>query len=1070
MDILQKGYNVILAPPKVQQADETISKLCDRLEHATLFEDRKAAILGLKSFSKSFKELVAAQGLRGIIQSLQRDKEDVEILRASLETCLVLMSNDDEDQLSDTALWVADQFILQPDNINELLENVQSRDFFVQLYSIEVFSCVLVCRPAELQDILLKIPAAIATLLRPLSDSHDALRNATLHFFIKLVSHSPNLQKVAAFENAFDYAFDIYQEEGGIIGGMISLDCLKFISLLLEENSSNQNYFREMNLFPKIAYHLNLETINDSLKLPRCADNVIALLKIIRLLAPLYSLSSRSNQLQFMRCGVIDVVLRLAFGTTTFPTDICVEAWTSLAHIVHANADTQLAVYQNGYFTVYDLDAFNAFLHVIYDKHLEVNHRYAAVFCLRSLTTENDDLKNLFLEQTLKAYANHDDGQTNLLETYLSLGLFENSKTYECWFTSVILSLLIFDSPERKKKLCSVTIHCETDEEEAVTFIQTLSTKLIAVLRHNDALQTAVGYLMLLILMMANDADCVNDFLSEGSVLQMLVGTLIDESSSANATIQGLIATLLAVVYYYCPENSPISKSNIYGIIDSMVKRDIFVHRLLRLRQSEQIRDFVSFDQDNHCTTLLFDDLFINFFKDNFERIKKAIDTAATEFHVEIDGVKIHDLLDHARQELRELRAEKESMYEEVQNLTEKCDLYRKQSDAVNSKLESLQTESSEQLQAYASELEELRNSLHKEIVEHEVNKSTVKSLEDEILILRKGHEDEIKGFTEENMSLNDIVKDLKTKLTTTEQYCRDATAKNKSMEKELKALEKQNERYRQDIETTKQLLEKSNAKLNAITKQLNDELQENEELKKKNIFFGLAIARSKQCSALEETLKNKELELSSLKDTTKNQQNELRLSKKKYKEATAAVDELKTKNTDNLKKEEALEKRVNELEGIVAKREDEMNDLNTQLENLNAMKKENSELKLKNLDLQSELTSVKELKDATEKENNELRKSSSVASNQESEFAKLKTRIQEMEAALKEAENTAQALTQEKDNLEQKAKESDESWLLILEEMENKRKRDRERLKELGQEVSEDEDSAEEDDEEANV
>lgn len=76
--------------PKQQSAYETITKLCDRLLHSNLIEDRRAAVLGLKGFSREYRETVAAGGLRGLISALQKDHEDPETCRATLETLIVL--------------------------------------------------------------------------------------------------------------------------------------------------------------------------------------------------------------------------------------------------------------------------------------------------------------------------------------------------------------------------------------------------------------------------------------------------------------------------------------------------------------------------------------------------------------------------------------------------------------------------------------------------------------------------------------------------------------------------------------------------------------------------------------------------------------------------------------------------------------------------------------------------------------------------------------------------------------------------------------------------------------------
>lgn len=87
--------------PKQQSAYETITKLCDRLLHSNLIEDRRAAVLGLKGFCREYRETVAAGGLRGLISALQRDHEDSETCRATLETLIVLFIRGQDELQTD---------------------------------------------------------------------------------------------------------------------------------------------------------------------------------------------------------------------------------------------------------------------------------------------------------------------------------------------------------------------------------------------------------------------------------------------------------------------------------------------------------------------------------------------------------------------------------------------------------------------------------------------------------------------------------------------------------------------------------------------------------------------------------------------------------------------------------------------------------------------------------------------------------------------------------------------------------------------------------------------------------
>ncbi|KAF3933278.1 hypothetical protein ABW20_dc0105324 [Dactylellina cionopaga] len=110
------------APPK-QTAATTIATLCDRLLHATLLEDRRAAVLGLRSFAREYKESVASGGLRGLIGTLAKDSEDVDTVKVVLETLLLLFAREDgnTDSPDDIALWLADEFTQALSTVADLI-------------------------------------------------------------------------------------------------------------------------------------------------------------------------------------------------------------------------------------------------------------------------------------------------------------------------------------------------------------------------------------------------------------------------------------------------------------------------------------------------------------------------------------------------------------------------------------------------------------------------------------------------------------------------------------------------------------------------------------------------------------------------------------------------------------------------------------------------------------------------------------------------------------------------------------------------------------------------------------
>ena len=122
----------MLKTPPLQTATATIDTLSGRLQSASLLEDRRAAILGLRSFAKKYPASVASGSLRELIATLKRDGlgeassnksqdgdshrgeegGDVDTIRLVLETLLMLFNPDSNSPEAgdEIAFFMADEF------------------------------------------------------------------------------------------------------------------------------------------------------------------------------------------------------------------------------------------------------------------------------------------------------------------------------------------------------------------------------------------------------------------------------------------------------------------------------------------------------------------------------------------------------------------------------------------------------------------------------------------------------------------------------------------------------------------------------------------------------------------------------------------------------------------------------------------------------------------------------------------------------------------------------------------------------------------------------------------------
>lgn len=315
----------IPAAPAKQSVGETISVLSGRLGSATLLEDRRAAILGLRSFAKQYPASVASGALRSLIGCLSKDGEDVDTVKGVLETLLMLFNpNHDSPEASDEiALWLADEFTQRQENITLLLDFLETPDFYSRLYSLQLLSAVHSARTERTEECVLTAPLGIPRLVAVLDDHREAVRNEAITLLTYLTPSSVEIQKLVAFENAFERILRVVVSDGGLAeGGRVVEDCLILLANLLRINPSNQTLFRETGCVARLTGLLKnayQPAEGDEREIAPWAEeqrnrNVYALLAVVRLFLVGGAVGTPQNQAAFWQHGLLFHALQLAFN------------------------------------------------------------------------------------------------------------------------------------------------------------------------------------------------------------------------------------------------------------------------------------------------------------------------------------------------------------------------------------------------------------------------------------------------------------------------------------------------------------------------------------------------------------------------------------------------------------------------------------------------------------------------------------------------------------------------------------------------------------------------------------
>ncbi|CAI4057633.1 hypothetical protein SKDZ_04G1810 [Saccharomyces kudriavzevii ZP591] len=369
MDLIQG----LIQQPKVQSVDETIPTLCDRVENSTLISDRRSAVLGLKAFSRQYRESVIASGLKPLLNTLKRDYMDEDSVKAILETILILFIRGDghddltrgwisqqsrlqngkypsplvmkqeKEQADQFSLWIADALTQSEDLIHLLVEFWEIDNFHIRLYTIQLLEAVMATRPAKARSALISLPTSISTMVSLLDDVHEPIRDEAILLLMAVVNDSPHVQKLVAFENIFERLFSIIDEEGGLRGSLVVNDCLSLINNILKYNTSNQTLFLETGNLPKLAYLLSEPISQDEgfFWNDQRIININTALDIVSLTVEPGNTVTSQHQNVLLDSSVLMVVLRLAFFHD-IPKKVRPIALLTAANMIRGNQYAQL--------------------------------------------------------------------------------------------------------------------------------------------------------------------------------------------------------------------------------------------------------------------------------------------------------------------------------------------------------------------------------------------------------------------------------------------------------------------------------------------------------------------------------------------------------------------------------------------------------------------------------------------------------------------------------------------------------------------------------------------------------
>lgn len=290
--------------------------------------------------------------------------------------------------------------------------------------------------------------------------------------------------------------------------------------------------------------------------------------------------------------------------------------------------------------------------------------RLSAAESIKAYLYGHAQIRLFFLRRAIEGHVSEVHEADNILTI-----LVEDSETergvdpYRPWIASVLLFHLLYEDFEAKNTAMAVKDGDAENGEEVVTFIQALTGNLISSEQKGGDERVAIGYLMTLCGWLYEDHDGVNDFLGEGSNVQSIV-QLVVQNNPSRILVSGLCAFLLGIVYEFSTKDSPIPRETLHQLLTGQLGHEQYTDRITRLREHPMVRDFEVLPQCLNSSKLgglpevYFDRTFVDFLKDNFSRILRAIDRApGIEVPVIANGIQkgvSRELVDSLRSQVED--------------------------------------------------------------------------------------------------------------------------------------------------------------------------------------------------------------------------------------------------------------------------------------------------------------------------------------------------------------------------------------------------------------------------------
>ncbi|XP_040002156.1 general vesicular transport factor p115 isoform X2 [Xiphias gladius] len=674
---------------------ETIQKLCDRVASSTLLEDRRDAVRALKSLSKKYRMEVGTQAMDHLINILQTDRSDSEILGYALDTLYNIICNDEEEeqdesedavtplpvsgkhknvslpdenaqkQADDLGAQFTEKFIQDPEHVTLLLTLLEEFDFHVRWPAVKLLTALLKSQGVQVQGIILVSPMGVSRLMDLLADSREVIRNDGLLLLQQLTKGNAAIQKIVAFENAFERLLDIITEEGSSDGGIVVEDCLLLLVNLLKNNSSNQNFFKEGSYIQRMKPWFEVGDDNSGWSAQK-VTNLHLMLQLVRVMvSPVNSPGATAScQKSMYQCGLLQQLCTILMATGV-PADILTETINTVSEVIRGSQVNQ------DYFASVNAPsnpprpAIVVLLMSMVNERQPFVLRCAVLYCFQCFLYKNQKGQGEIVATLLPSTI---DANSISAGQLLCGGLF-SADSLSNWCAAVALAHALQDNLTQKEQLLRVQLATSLGKPPVSLLQQCTNILSQTKSEKGSKVQTRVGLLMLLCTWISNCPIAVTHFLHNQENVPFLTAQISENLGEDERLVQGLCALLLGICIYY-NDNSleNYTKEKLKQLIEKRIGKENFVEKLGFITKHELYSRAAQKPQPVFPSPeqMLFDHEFTKLVKELEGVITKAVHKSSEEEKKEEEVKKTLEQHDNIVTQYKELIREQDAQIQEL--------------------------------------------------------------------------------------------------------------------------------------------------------------------------------------------------------------------------------------------------------------------------------------------------------------------------------------------------------------------------------------------------------------------